>query len=195
MPFNQELLQELIQRIRAQDHPLVTIDGRCASGKTTLAAWLAEALPAAVVHTDDYVIPHALKTAERLAVPGGNCDVERLMRETIIPWKNRRPVRMRRYDCKADRLLPEEALPDRDVLILEGSYCNLPPVRQEADLRIFLDISREEQRARLRQRETPEGMKRFDDLWIPLEEAYFTAYRLPDEECITLMSDSSCKQS
>ena len=102
---------------------------------------------------------------------------------------------MRRYDCKADRLLPEEALPDRDVLILEGSYCNLPPVRQEADLRIFLDISREEQRARLRQRETPEGMKRFDDLWIPLEEAYFTAYRLPDEGCITLMSDSSCKQS
>ena len=186
MPFNQEIRREITERIRALEHPLVTIDGRCASGKTTLAARLAEALPAAVVHTDDYVIPHALKTTERLADPGGNCDAERLVQEVIVPWKCRRPVRMRRYDCKADRLLPEETLPERDVLILEGSYSNLPPIRQEADLRIFLDISREEQRARLRQRETPESLKRFDDRWIPLEEVYFTAYGLPDPGCIVI---------
>ena len=33
---------------------------------------LAEALGAAVVHTDDFVVPHAMKTKERLAIPGGN---------------------------------------------------------------------------------------------------------------------------
>ena len=186
MPFDQQILRELLQRIRTQDHPLITIDGPCASGKTTLAKQLAEALPAAVVHTDDYVIPHALKTAERLAVPGGNCDAERLVREVVMPWKCRLPVRMRRYDCKTDRLLPEEWLPEKDVLILEGSYCNLPAIRQESDLRIFLEISREEQQARLRQRETPESLRRFDERWIPLENAYFTAYRLPDEGCIVI---------
>ena len=186
MPFDRELLREISQRIRTQDHPLVTIDGPCASGKTTLAARLAEMLPAAVVHTDDYVIPHAMKTAERLSLPGGNCDVERLVREVVTPWKNRIPVRIRRYDCKADRFLPEELLPDSDILILEGSYCTLPPIRSEADARIFLDIPREVQKARLESRETPESLKRFHDRWIPLEEAYFTAYRLPDEGCVVI---------
>ena len=186
MPFSQQILRELLQRIRVQDHPFITIDGPCASGKTTLAAQLAEVLPAAVVHTDDYVVPYALKTADRLAVPGGNCDAERLVREVVIPWKQRRPVHIRRYDCKEDLLLPEESLPEKDVLILEGSYCNLPEIRQEADLRIFLDISREEQRARLLRRETPESLKRFDDRWLPLEEAYFSAYRLPDDGCIVI---------
>ena len=46
---------------------------------------------------------------------------------------------MRRYDCKADLLLPEESLPEKDVLILEGSYCNLPEIRRYADVRIFLN--------------------------------------------------------
>lgn len=186
MPFDRELLREISQRIRTQDHPLVTIDGPCASGKTTLAARLAEMLPAAVVHTDDYVIPHAMKTAERLSVPGANCDAERLAREVVTPWKERNPVRMRRYDCKADRLLPEESLPERDVLILEGSYSNLPPIREQADVRIFVNISREEQKARLQARENPESLERFYDRWIPLEEAYFAAYDLPDEDCIII---------
>ena len=190
MPFEQELLRKIIRRIREQDHPLVTIDGPCASGKTTLAERLAEKLPAAVVHTDDYVIPHAMKTADRLAVPGGNCDADRLLREVILPWKQRRPVRIRRYDCKADLFLPEEALPDREILILEGCYCNLPQIRQVADMRIFLDAPREVREARLLRRETPEGLKRFHDRWIPLEEAYFSAYRLPDAGCILLNGET-----
>jgi len=186
MPFDQDILTAIMEKIQLSRHPLVTIDGPCASGKTTLAEHLAEMLPAAVVHTDDYVVPHALKTADRLAIPGGNCDVERLVTEVVIPWKQHLPVRMRRYDCKADLLLPEESLPEKDILILEGSYCNLPAIRQEADLRIFLDISREDQMARLLQRETPESLKRFEDRWIPLEEAYFAEYRLPDDGCIVI---------
>ena len=88
MPFEQETLREILRRIRMHKHPLATIDGPCASGKTTLAARLAETLHASVVHTDDYVVPHAQKTADRLAVPGGNCDADRLLREVILPWKH-----------------------------------------------------------------------------------------------------------
>lgn len=36
---------------------LITIDGPCASGKTTLAREIAEKLLAAVIHTDDYACP------------------------------------------------------------------------------------------------------------------------------------------
>lgn len=169
---------------------LVTIDGPCASGKTTLAKRLSEELSANVIHTDDFVIPHSQKTQERLAIPGGNCDVERLAQEIIIPWKKGESVRYRRYDCGADRLLPEEVLPAKEILILEGSYSNLPTIREYADVRIFTEAPLEIRKARLVQRETPESLQRFYSRWIPLENAYFEAYNLPDSDCMIIDSYS-----
>ena len=52
--------QEILRRLKEQaltDRVLITMDGSCASGKTTLAGKLAEVFGAAVIHTDDYVIP------------------------------------------------------------------------------------------------------------------------------------------
>lgn len=180
-------LQELIKsKQTGSPRLLLTIDGPCASGKTTLAQHLAEALGAAVVHTDDFVIPHAQKTAERLAVPGGNCDAERLLREVIAPWKRGDAVWFRRYDCRQDALLPEEQLPDSRILILEGSYCNLPLLRAYADLFLFVDTPEAIRMDRLRRRESPASFQRFLDRWIPLESQYFAAYHLPDAQCILI---------
>ncbi len=165
---------------------LVTLDGPCASGKTTLAAELAEVFGACVIHTDDYVIPHAQKTPERLSIPGGNCDADRLAKEVAAPWKQGSLVRYRRYDCRADRLLPEEELPDSPVLIIEGSYCNLPVIRQYADVRLFDGTPEEIRMARLKKRESEASLRMFMERWIPLENAYFEAYHLPDAECLVL---------
>ena len=42
----------------AKDAPvLLGIDGRCGSGKTTLANWLAQQLHCPVLHTDDFYLP------------------------------------------------------------------------------------------------------------------------------------------
>lgn len=182
-----EDLPELVEEARKNTgRLLVTIDGPCASGKTTLARKLAEKENAAVIHTDDYVIPHAQKTPERLAVPGGNCDAERLAREVAAPWKRGFPVRFRRYDCREDRLLEAEELPECGILILEGSYCNLPEIRRYADMRVFMKTPEAVREQRLRERETPESLQRFRNLWIPLENAYFEAYGLPDDGCIVI---------
>ena len=51
---------------------LVTIDGPCGSGKSTLADALSDALNAPIIRMDDFFLPHALKTPQRLAIPGGN---------------------------------------------------------------------------------------------------------------------------
>ena len=134
-----------------------------------------------MIHTDDFVIPHTMKTAERLAVPGGNCDADRIVKEILAPWKNGNPARFRRYDCRHDCLLPEETLEDPSLLILEGCYSNLPAIRAFADVRLFLDIPEETRMARLKKRESPESFRRFEDRWIPLENAYFDAFRLPDD--------------
>ena len=177
---------ETVRRIAGAraDRVLVTIDGPCASGKTTLAGKLAEVFGAAVVHTDDFVIPHARKTAERLAVPGGNCDSDRLVTEVAAPWKQGGPVIYRKYDCRNDTLMPAEQLPDCRILILEGSYCNLPAIRQYADVPVFISAPWEIRETRLRQRESAQSLRMFHDRWIPLEDQYFKAFGLPDRECV-----------
>ena len=186
MKTEQEILRDAVLKIRALHCPLVTVDGPCASGKTMFASMLAGILDAAVVHTDDYVVSHSMKTTERLAIPGGNCDGERLCREVIAPWRGGLPVSIRRYDCHADRLLEAETLPDCRALILEGSYCNLPGIREYADVRFFLDTAPEIREARLQERESPGSLLMFYEKWIPLENAYFAVYGLPDAGCIVL---------
>ena len=165
---------------------LITIDGPCASGKTTLAGKLSAALSCDVLHTDDFVVPHARKTAERLSIPGGNCDWERLARDVLVPWKQGCPVRYQRYDCHADCLMPPETIASENLLILEGCYCNLPAIRTYADLRFFVDTPPEVRLARLRRRESPGSLELYFSKWIPLENAYFDAYGLPDKGCITI---------
>ncbi len=181
-----ELVELIWEKQRGGARLLVTLDGPCASGKTTLAAKLGGALPAAVAHTDDFVIPHAMKTPERLKVPGGNCDAERLAEEIVIPWKQGRSVSYRAYDCMTDRLRGPAVLPEADVLILEGCYANLPVIRAHADICAFLDAPWETRLARLQARESTDSLRRFFDLWIPLENAYFDAYHLPDARCVSV---------
>ena len=55
----------------------LAIDGRAAAGKSTAAALLAAALGAGVVHMDDFFLPAALRTPQRLSEPGGNVHYER----------------------------------------------------------------------------------------------------------------------
>ena len=58
---------------------VVAIDGRCGSGKTSLAALIAALFPCNVFHMDDFFLPPALRTPERLSQPGGNVDRERML--------------------------------------------------------------------------------------------------------------------
>ena len=175
MPLAEALLR-IAQGLAGKERLLVTLDGPCATGKTTLARKLARVFRGEVMHTDDFVIPHSRKTPEQLAVPGGNCDAERLAGEVTGPFSRGEPVRYRRYDFMNDRLLPEEELPPARLLILEGSYCNLPVIRAHADVRLFLEADWAVRQARLTQRESPASLQRFYDRWIPLENAYFAAY-------------------
>jgi len=175
-----------LARLSTADRILITIDGPCGSGKSTLAAALAEQIACPVVHMDDYVIPHAQKTPKRLAVPGGNADSERLLAEVIRPWLAGESACVRPYFCHEDCFGKAAPLPDSRILILEGTYCNLPAIAKHASLRLFLTVSPEVQQRRLLGRAGAERLTAFNERWIPLENAYFAAYALPNEGCIVL---------
>ena len=181
-----EAVRRISEKLADHGRALITIDGPCASGKTTLARKLAVVFSAAVIHTDDFVIPHAQKTEERLSIPGGNCDAERLVREVLVPWERHAPIQYREYDCFQDCLRPWKPLPDCDVLIVEGSYSTLPDIRKHADLCLFMETPEAVRMNRLRERESPESLQRFYEKWIPLENLYFKAYQLPDQDCLII---------
>ena len=54
----EELASAIADRLARQSAVLVALDGRCGSGKTTLAAQLTERFPQSIaVHTDDFYLP------------------------------------------------------------------------------------------------------------------------------------------
>ena len=173
----------------SRDHLLVGIDGCCGSGKTTLARTLAGLLSAPVVHMDDFYTPHARKTPERLSRPGGNADTERFLEEVLTPYIKTHHTVYRPYDCFRDCLSDPVELPDSHLVIIEGSYCLHPSLGQPYDLRFFLRIPPEAQQERILRRNGAEKLKVFLNRWIPLEEAYFSAFSLPDKDCITIGED------
>ena len=68
-----------------KDFVIVAIDGKCASGKTTLAAELAEIYDCNVFHMDDFFLRPEQRTQQRFAESGGNVDYERFREEVLFP--------------------------------------------------------------------------------------------------------------
>ncbi|MBR3415230.1 MAG: (d)CMP kinase [Clostridia bacterium] len=161
----------------------VAIDGRCASGKSTLADALAARLGCAVFHTDDYFLRPEQRTPERLATPGGNVDRERLLAEVVLPLERGEETVVRRaYDCKTGKMTPPVETKVGPVAIVEGSYSCHPDLWDHYDLRVFLTVPAEEQMRRITAREGEAAAEIFRTKWIPLEEEYFKAYRI-SERC------------
>lgn len=170
---NCEVLLCLVQKA-ARCPFLVAIDGRCASGKTTLAGKLRSALECNVVHMDDFYLPFAKRTEERMAQPGGNMDFDRLLFEVLLPLKSGTNASYRPYDCHEDRFLPTQKLDAAVPTIIEGSYSCHPKLRENYDLCVFVDISPDTQKIRLMERD-PSTFEAFQTVWVPREEHYFTA--------------------
>lgn len=98
-PIPMELLQAIDERLPRQERLLLAIDGGSASGKTTLAALLAQRYGCPVFHMDDFFLRPEQRTPQRLAEPGGNVDRERFFSEVLQPLRQGGPASYRRYDC------------------------------------------------------------------------------------------------
>ncbi|MBQ6508809.1 MAG: hypothetical protein IJI07_04975 [Flexilinea sp.] len=170
----QKIYCRLIENAGGKPGPaILAIDGRCASGKTTLGNQLAAEWNASLFHMDDFYLQPHQRTEERLAEPGGNVDRERFLEEVLLPLREGKPVSYRRFDCGTFTFEPARLIETAEIAIVEGSYALHPQLRDLYDLRIFMDIDPEEQMRRILKRNGPEVAERFRTRWIPLEEAYF----------------------
>ncbi|NMM92988.1 uridine kinase family protein [Bifidobacterium oedipodis] len=154
---------------------IIGIDGRCAAGKTTLAATLAQKVGAQIVHMDDFFLRPEQRTDQRLAEPGGNVDRERVESQVLKPLHDGRTTSYQPWNCRALCFEPAIELdPHAPLTIVEGSYALHPELRGYYDLTMFVDVDPAEQRRRLEARNAA-LLRRFLDEWIPMEERYFTS--------------------
>ena len=151
---------------------IIAIDGRAASGKTTIAGQLAKILGAGVIHMDDFFLPQNLRTPARFAEAGGNVHYERFKSEILPHLQNKSGFVYRIFDCS--KMVPgaECTVPGGKWRIVEGAYSLHPEFGNYADLKIFFDITPAEQMKRIRKRNGEEKAKIFAARWIPMEEAY-----------------------
>lgn len=175
------ILQKISEKQDENKTCVISIDGRAASGKTTLTERLKAILKADVVQMDDFFLPLNLRTEERFRMPGGNVHHERFCEE-VLPFIRKKEVfSYRIFDCSQMDYNGEKIIGNSAFRIVEGSYSQHPLFGDYADITVFSDINADEQMQRILKRNGPEMARMFEKRWIPLEESYFQAYSISEK--------------
>lgn len=184
MPVSE--LQSAIDRLlKRQDRVIVAIDGKCTSGKTTMASKLAQIYDCNVFHMDDFFLRPEQRTPERFAEVGGNVDYERFREEVLLPLESGKAFSYRPFDCSTFTIAPPVAVTPKKLNIIEGTYSHHPYFGNPYDLKILMTVDEETQRQRILER--PAFLhKRFFEEWIPMENRYFNMLLFSDRIDITL---------
>ncbi|WP_406831064.1 AAA family ATPase [Pedococcus sp. KACC 23699] len=141
---------------------LVALDGPSGAGKTTLAADVAEALGAPVIHMDDLY-------------PGWDglaASTERVESWVVAPLLSGGPARYRRWDWEAGEYAEwHEAA--GDVIVLEGCGSGALPGGTFLSVLVWVDADPTERRTRAVARDP--GYAPFWDRWAAQEQALYAA--------------------
>ena len=170
---------------------VIAIDGMAASGKSTLAARLAEELDGCVIHMDDLFLPPELRTQERLSSPGGNVHYERFEAEVAEALRSGRDFEYGVFDCSRMEITASRRIKAGGLVIVEGAYALRPELRDIYDMKIFMKIDSGLQEQRITARNGSEKAKTFKEKWIPMEMAYFEAFDI--EKSADVVIDQSFK--
>ncbi len=174
-----DAIKAIAVRMRTNERVIVTLDGHCASGKTTAADLISDILGGEIIHMDDFFLPPELRTPERLAAPGGNIHSERFLDEVVYHLNDTAGFSYRKFECSR---MSYTDTPRRinacKFIICEGSYSLHPDFGKYYDISLFFDISPDEQIKRIRNRDGEYMLSRFINEWIPMEKCYFEAFEI-----------------
>lgn len=153
---------------------VVAIDGRSASGKSTLGERLGEHADVAVLHMDDFYRVADQAGRERWTPEQGvdlYFDWQRLRDEALVPLRAGRAATFRVYDWDADAYGPEVTIAPRPVVVVEGVYSTRPELRHLVDVAVFVDTPLDVCVARQHARNQSPGPQILR--WRAAEDVYF----------------------
>lgn len=178
-------VQKLVED-KGKEQILIAIDGKCASGKSTLGFYLKEKFDANLIHMDDFFLQKYQRTSERLAEVGGNVDYERFKAEVLEPLCQAQNVEYGIFDCSTLKIRERCVLEPKRITIIEGSYSGHPYFGNPYDLRVFAEIDSESQLENIRERNGEQKLKDFIERWIPKEEAYFKQFSVKEKSDVVI---------
>lgn len=168
-------LLPILEAVARKQPRVIVIDGRAAACKSTYAAMLGDILGAPTVHMDDFFLPPALRTEERLSAPGGNVHYERFAAE-VLPHLRGGEFSYNIFDCSVMDYRHKRTVPAAAIRIVEGAYAMHPHFGDYADLTVFFSVDPDTQMLRIRARDGEEMAEMFRARWIPMEETYHKAF-------------------
>ena len=170
------LFLEIDRVIREKGRAVLAIDGRCGAGKSTFAELFREVYQAPILHMDDFFLPPALRTPERLAEPGGNFHRERFLEEAAAGLQSGGGFSYRVFDCSRMDYYGSREIPPSMLRVVEGSYSLHPKLAGLYDIGVFVTCPPDVQKKRIFDRSGPALYQRFLREWIPMEERYFETF-------------------
>ena len=165
---------------------LVAIDGASGSGKSVLAALVAERLGAALVPADDFFSAQFTDADWDTRTPAGRAtdalDWRRLRAEAMEPLLAGRPARWYPFDFSGGARLDgtygfstqAEVREPKRVILVEGAYACRPEFADLIDWRVLVDAPLEVRHRRLAQREDPRFLAAWHARWDAAEQWYFS---------------------
>lgn len=180
------VFKEIDFLIASKDKVLVAIDGHSGAGKSTLSEVLGGQYDCNIFHMDHFFLRPVQRTKKRLEETGGNIDYERFKQEVIYGLKSGQEFNYQIYNCQTQEFDKDIRVFPRKLNIIEGAYSMHPSLIDNYDLKVFLSISAEEQRARILKRNGETMVQKFENLWIPLENAYFEEFEIRKKSDIVI---------
>jgi uridine kinase len=140
----------------------IGVDGKGATGKTTLAGQIAAALPGSVlVHIDDFARPDVR-----------GWELDRFVRQILKPLLAGRPGRYQRWDFDRNVGAEWHTVPVGVPVIVEGVSATDERLGVPWDFTIWVEVPYQLRLARALERDGPQMMERWLTDWMPSEDAY-----------------------
>ncbi len=153
----------------------VAVDGFCGSGKTTLCEMLAKQLDANLVHIDNFYLPFDKRLPNWREISGGNMDFDKFKSEIMDKFAAGQGFDFDSFSHVGGPHFEHYTYPQKDILIVDGSYSHFPSVADGYDITVFLKCTPEKQLQRLAKREG-DNIEGFKTMWIPKEQKYFAEF-------------------
>ena len=154
--------RQVVAAVAALDAGFVGIDGYGASGKTTLAAAVAAAVPhAVVVHIDDFAAPAIAEW-----------DWDRFRAQVLLPLLAGRPARYQRWDWATDSGAEWHNIEPGSLVVVEGVSATRREVGAPWALTVWVDAPLDVRLQRALARDGATMLPRWLEQWIPSEQAY-----------------------